>query len=89
MSETIHSYCRICEPYCGMEATVEDGELVQLRPAKDHPQSRGFACPKGIAMKDVVNIDAVQLRSESKGSRFAAEFGEIRERRADSFRRCR
>jgi formate dehydrogenase len=49
------TFCRICEPLCGLVATVEDGELVQLRPDDDHPLSRGFACPKGIAMAGVQN----------------------------------
>lgn len=49
------TYCRICEPLCGMVATVTDGELTKLRPDKDHPLSRGFACPKGIAMAEVHN----------------------------------
>ena len=29
-----HTFCRICEPLCGMVATVEDGVLVQVRPDK-------------------------------------------------------
>jgi anaerobic selenocysteine-containing dehydrogenase len=49
------TYCRICEPLCGLIATVEDGELVKLRPDPEHPLSRGFACPKGIAMTAVQN----------------------------------
>jgi anaerobic selenocysteine-containing dehydrogenase len=49
------TYCRICEPLCGLVATVRDDELVQLRPDRDHPLSRGFACPKGIAMAQVQN----------------------------------
>lgn len=49
------TYCRICEPLCGLVATVEDGRLVRLRPDDDHPLSRGFACPKGIAMTDIQN----------------------------------
>ncbi len=49
------TYCRICEPLCGLVATVQEGELVKLRPDRDHPLSRGFACPKGIAMIDVQN----------------------------------
>ncbi len=54
-SEERVTYCRICEPLCGLVATVEDGEVVQLRPDRDHPLSRGFACPKGIAMTAVQN----------------------------------
>jgi anaerobic selenocysteine-containing dehydrogenase len=49
------TYCRICEPLCGMVATVEDGRLLQLRPDRDHPLSQGFACPKGIAFEQVHN----------------------------------
>jgi anaerobic selenocysteine-containing dehydrogenase len=49
------TYCRICEPLCGMVATVTDGELTKLRPDKQHPLSRGFACPKGIAMSEIQN----------------------------------
>jgi anaerobic selenocysteine-containing dehydrogenase len=49
------TYCRICEPLCGMVATVEDGRLTKVRPDDDHPLSSGFACPKGIAMADVQN----------------------------------
>ena len=49
------TYCRICEPLCGMVATVEDGALTKVRPDADNPLSKGFACPKGIAMTDVHN----------------------------------
>ncbi len=49
------TYCRICEPLCGMVATVEDGRLTKLRPDPDHPLSQGFACPKGIAFEQVHN----------------------------------
>jgi anaerobic selenocysteine-containing dehydrogenase len=49
------TFCRICEPLCGMVATVDDGRLVALRPDKDHPLSSGFACQKGIAFTEVVN----------------------------------
>lgn len=49
------TFCRICEPLCGMIATVEDGTLTALRPDKEHPLSAGFACQKGIAFTEVVN----------------------------------
>jgi anaerobic selenocysteine-containing dehydrogenase len=49
------TFCRICEPLCGMVATVEDGRLTQLRPDREHPLSAGYACPKGIAMTGVQN----------------------------------
>ena len=49
------TFCRICEPLCGLVATVEDGKVTKLRPDPDHPISRGFACPKGIAMTEIQN----------------------------------
>lgn len=55
MAEDRLTYCRICEPLCGMVATVEDGRLLQLRPDRDHPLSQGFSCPKGIAFTEVQN----------------------------------
>jgi anaerobic selenocysteine-containing dehydrogenase len=49
------TFCRICEAHCGMVATVEDDRITKLRPDPDHPLSKGYACPKGIAMLDVQN----------------------------------
>ncbi|MGW4247853.1 molybdopterin-containing oxidoreductase family protein [Nocardia sp. NPDC004722] len=51
----VPTYCRICEPLCGLIATVEDGRLVRLRADKEHPLSRGNACPKGIAFTELQN----------------------------------
>lgn len=55
MAEEKTTYCRICEPLCGMIATVEDGKLLSLRPDAANPLSKGFACPKGIAFTEIVN----------------------------------
>lgn len=49
------TFCRICEPFCGMIATVEGDRLVSLRPDKEHPLSQGYACPKGLAYPDLQN----------------------------------
>ena len=55
MIETKTTFCRICEAHCGLVATVDEGVVTRLRPDKEHPLSRGYACPKGIAMTDVQN----------------------------------
>jgi formate dehydrogenase len=55
VASTTETFCRICEPLCGLTSTVEDGRLIELRPSGDHPISQGFACPKGIAMSEIVN----------------------------------
>lgn len=49
----VRTFCRVCEPACGLVATVADGALVALRPDREHPVSRGWACNKGIATLDV------------------------------------
>jgi anaerobic selenocysteine-containing dehydrogenase len=52
-TETRRTFCRICEPACGLTATVTDGELVALAPDREHPISRGYACHKGLFALDV------------------------------------
>lgn len=42
-------FCGVCESSCGLEATIESGELISLRPDTEHPNSKGFACSKGLA----------------------------------------
>ena len=49
----IRTFCRVCEPACGLIAHVKDGELVRLRPDKDNPITRGFACNKGLAGDEI------------------------------------
>ncbi len=53
MTETIRTFCRICEPSCGLVAQVDDGVLVKLSPDRDHPVTKGFACHKGLAAVDL------------------------------------
>ena len=40
--------CILCAQNCGLEILVEDGRMVQVRPDKDNPRSRGYACRKGM-----------------------------------------
>ena len=53
--EEVHTFCRICEPACGLVATIENGKLVSARADHDHPVSAGYACHKGIATVDMHN----------------------------------
>jgi anaerobic selenocysteine-containing dehydrogenase len=55
------TFCRVCEPACGMIATVDDGRLIALKADRDHPVSRGFVCNKGIYGADLHN-DPDRLR---------------------------
>ena len=59
------TFCRVCEPACGLITTVEDGALTALRGDKDHPISKGFVCNKGIYALDIHN-DPDRLRTPLK-----------------------
>ncbi|MDB5971884.1 MAG: molybdopterin oxidoreductase [Hydrocarboniphaga sp.] len=46
-------FCGVCEGSCGLEATVRGDDILSLRPDPDHPNTRGFACAKGLAFSAV------------------------------------
>jgi formate dehydrogenase len=46
--ETKHTFCRICEASCGLELSLENGEVIDIKPNKDHIGTEGFACMKGL-----------------------------------------
>ena len=66
-SEQVRTFCRICEPSCGLVAHVDNGRLVKLSPDRDHPVTQGFSCHKGLAAVDVHHdpdrLDHPQLRA--------------------------
>lgn len=47
-TDTTHTFCRICEALCGLEMTVEDGQVTAIKPDPRHVATRGFACVKGL-----------------------------------------
>ena len=49
----VATFCRVCEPACGLVATVDDGAIVSVRADDEHPVSKGFACAKGMAALDI------------------------------------
>jgi anaerobic selenocysteine-containing dehydrogenase len=49
----VRTFCRVCEPACGLVARVESGRLVALRPDREHPISHGWACNKGLATFEI------------------------------------
>ena len=45
MLETIKTTCTLdCQDACGVEAEVENGQVVRLRGSKVHPYTEGFLC---------------------------------------------
>lgn len=45
--------CNLCEAICGLEITVEDGTITDLRGDPLDPLSHGHVCPKGSALIDL------------------------------------
>ncbi len=60
MKATVPTFCRICEPSCGLLADVEDGRLQRLLPDREHPVTKGFACHKGLGF-DAIHHDPDRL----------------------------
>lgn len=53
MSTTHHTFCRICEAFCGLEVDVEGGQATAIRPDKEHVASKGFGCIKGMKQHQI------------------------------------
>lgn len=47
------TFCRICEPLCGLIVSVTDRQVTDIKGDKDNPVSRGFVCPKGVSMQHI------------------------------------
>jgi anaerobic selenocysteine-containing dehydrogenase len=45
--------CNLCEAICGVLVTVEDGRATDVRGDESDPLSRGYICPKAVALRDL------------------------------------
>ena len=54
--------CNLCEAICGLEITVENGAITDLRGDPLDPFSHGHICPKGSALIDL-HADPDRLKS--------------------------
>lgn len=54
-SETVTSFCRICEALCGLELDVDrvHERIVAIRPDPAHVATHGFACIKGLRQHEI------------------------------------
>ncbi|NVM27238.1 MAG: molybdopterin-dependent oxidoreductase [Candidatus Helarchaeota archaeon] len=53
--------CPTCNSGCGLLIEVKNNKVISIKPDKDHPLSKGYFCPKGVAWKDVTyDEDRVQ-----------------------------
>jgi anaerobic selenocysteine-containing dehydrogenase len=72
--------CNLCEAICGLELTLTDGSVTGIRGNPDDPLSRGYICPKGVALADVYDDpDRLRrpMRRVSTGSAAEADWEEI------------
>jgi anaerobic selenocysteine-containing dehydrogenase len=53
--------CNLCEAICGLELTIEEGRVTSIRGSEADPLSRGYICPKGVSLADVLD-DPDRLR---------------------------
>jgi anaerobic selenocysteine-containing dehydrogenase len=52
-SSTHYRSCNLCEAICGIEIAVAAGHRLDIRGDKDDPFSRGYICPKAVALQDL------------------------------------
>lgn len=52
-TRTVHRICPLCEACCGLELTVRGDQVLSIRGHDADVLSRGYICPKAIALKDL------------------------------------
>jgi len=52
-SKTVYSTCLGCVGNCGAIYEVENNKIVKVRGDKDHPLTKGYMCPKGMAAEEI------------------------------------
>ena len=62
MSKTVLRACHLCEASCGLEIDVDGTRVTAVRPDYADPISKGYVCPKGLAIGDLHN-DPDRLRT--------------------------
>ncbi len=61
-TRTVHRACTLCEASCGLRFEVLGDQILSVRADPDDVFSRGYVCPKGIAIAEV-HSDPDRLRT--------------------------
>ena len=75
MERVAHRTCPLCEATCGLTLTLQDRELVKVRGDDEDVFSKGYLCPKAIALIDLErdpDIVRTPLIREGEGFREAS-----------------
>lgn len=51
----IKGICSFCGGSCGIELLVKDNKILEVRGDRNHPISKGYICPKGKALPEIVH----------------------------------
>ena len=87
---TIHRTCTLCDATCGLTFQVDGERILSVRPDPEDPISQGYACPKGIAIREVHDDpDRVRkpLRRTARGAFAPIAWSEALDEAADGLRR--
>ena len=92
MATTVHRTCTLCEATCGLTFQVDGDRILSVRPDPHDPISKGYVCPKGIAIAEVHDDpDRLRqpLRRTARGSFAPIAWKEALDEAADGLRRVR
>lgn len=68
--ETKKTFCRICMVQCGVAVDVQDNQVLRIKGDFEHPLTKGYTCPKGRSMGQVLHhpdaIDRPLMRKNGK-----------------------
>jgi len=63
--------CPNCNAGCGLLVEVENNRVISVNPDKEHPLSKGYCCPKGLAWGHITNDkDRIRRPLKRMGNRF-------------------
>ncbi|HEY6869352.1 MAG TPA: molybdopterin dinucleotide binding domain-containing protein, partial [Novosphingobium sp.] len=60
-----HRTCHLCEAHCGLVISVDGDAILSIRGDAGNALSRGYICPKAVAIQDIQN-DPDRLRRPQK-----------------------
>ncbi|KTG16191.1 MULTISPECIES: nitrate reductase [unclassified Guyparkeria] len=67
MHETVKTTCPYCGVGCGVDARLEDGQLVGVTGSQEHPANLGRLCVKGSALHETVDPAGRMLAPQIDG----------------------